>query len=714
LIALIAGAGLALAVVALAIPVEALVNRGATSKANSLPDITAPLSERSVVYAADGSVLVTLHAAENRSPVSIDQVPTQVMNAVLDTEDARFWTHGGIDLKSTVRALATNVKNGEVAQGGSTITQQLVKIAFLTPQKHLDRKVKEAVIAMRLEKKYTKRQILEAYLNTVYFGNGAYGVQAAAETYFNESIQQVTPVQAAFLAGMIRDPLGYDPILNPQDSKARRDFVLDRMVIEGHLTAFESAALKATPIPSSLTPLQQTSDTKDDYFVEQVKQILLNQSTTLGNSYSERYNALFQGGLKIYTTLDPHVQSLAEQKVADGVPKNSQGFTAALASIEPSTGKVRAIVGGPGFDSYKFDLATQALRQPGSGFKLFTLLAAYEAGYGPNDTVDGSSPCAINFPGDPDLLSQPVHNSEGDSAGALSVTLATADSVNCAFIRVGHEVGLPKVIEMAHRLGLKEDFKPYPTLIIGAQETTVLEMAGAYATLADDGVYHQPSFIDHIDDRNGKTIYRLSPVGKRVLDPQVSEMAVQTLRSVVQYGTGTAANLYDRQVAGKTGTTEQNTDAWFNGFTPQLATSVWMGDPKARTPMYDVGGVTVFGGTYPARIWAAYTQAALAGQPAVPFPQPDPSRVPGSKYIDSPQLQKDTGYVYKPPTSSSTTVAKPKPTTSSTPGSSVPSSTPISVPATLPGATPPTATRPPGPVVTVPTPTTSAPASGKH
>jgi penicillin-binding protein 1A len=701
-IALLAGLGLALAVVALAIPVEALVNHGASSKANSLPDITAPLSERSVVYAADGSVLATLHAAENRSPVSITQVPPQVINAVLDTEDARFWTHGGVDLKSTVRALASNVKSGAVAQGGSTITQQLVKIAFLTPQKHLDRKVKEAVIAMRLEKKYTKSQILEAYLNTVYFGNGAYGVQAAAETYFNKSAQQLTPVQGAFLAGMIRDPLGYDPILNPQDSKARRDFVLDRMVTQGHLATPDATALKATPIPSSLTPPLHSSDTRDDYFVEQVKQILLNQSTTLGNSYSERYNALFQGGLKIYTTLDPRLQSLAEQKVAAGVPGNSQGFTAALASIEPSTGKVRAIVGGPGFDTYKFDLATQALRQPGSGFKLFTLLAAYEAGYGPYDTIDGSSPCAINFPGDPDLLKQPVHNSEGDSAGALSLTSATAGSVNCAFIRLGHEVGLPKVIEMAHRLGLKEDFKPYPTLIIGAQETTVLEMAGAYATLADDGVYHQPTFIDHIDDRNGKTIFRSNPVGKRVLDPQISEMAVQTLRAVVQYGTGTAANLYDRQVAGKTGTTEQNTDAWFNGFAPQLATSVWMGDPKGRTPMYDVGGVTVFGGTYPARIWAAYTEAAMTGQPDVAFPTPDSSRIPGGRYIDSAQLQQDTGYVYKPPASVPSTVAKPKQTTTSTPGSSVPGS----VPSTVPGSTPPTSTRPPGPGSTVPTPTT--------
>ena len=257
--------------------------------------------------------------------------------------------------------------------------------------------------------------------------------------------------QGAFLAGMIRDPLGYDPLLNPRDSKARRDFVLDRMATLGHLTQAQANALKATPIPTTLTAPYQSSDTKDDYFVQQVEQILLNQSTTLGSTYSElqAYNALFNGGLKIYTTLNPALQVQAEQKVAAGVPPNRQGFTAALASIEPSTGEVRALVGGPGYDINKFDLATQALRQPGSGFKVFTLLAAYEAGYGPSDTIDGSSPCAINFPGDKDLLKNPVHNDEGDSSGAISVTSATANSVNCAFIRIAHEVTLPKVIEMA-------------------------------------------------------------------------------------------------------------------------------------------------------------------------------------------------------------------------------------------------------------------------
>jgi penicillin-binding protein 1A len=695
LIALLAGVALAAAVVALALPVQAVVDRGASSVDNAIANIDAPRSERSTVYASDGSVLAVLHANENRSPVSISRVPPAVINAVIDTEDSRFFTHGAVDLKSTVRALASNVQSGVVREGGSTITQQLVKTIFLTPQRHLDRKIKEAVIASRIEKKYTKNQILEAYLNAVYFGNSAYGVQAAAETYFNEDITQVTPVQAALIGGLIQDPSGYDPIANPKDSKSRRDFVLDRMAHYGHLTQVQADALKATPVPAALSKPLGTADTKDDYYVEQVKQIVLNQSTTLGNTYTERYNALFRGGLKIYTNLDPRLQDLAEQKVAGGIPANRQGFTGALASIEPATGKVRAIVGGPGFDTYKYDLATQAFRQPGSGFKIFTLLAAYEAGYAPNDSVDGSSPCAIDFPGfSHDYLKKPANNSEGNASGAISVLSATANSVNCAYLRIAHEVGLPKVVDMAHRLGLSEKFLAVPSIVIGSEGVTVLEMAGAYATLATDGVYHQPSFIDRVVDRTGATIFKNSPTGKRVLDPQIARLAAQTLRSVVQYGTGTAAALPDRPVIGKTGTTEHNTDAWFNGVTPQLATSIWMGDPKARTPMFNVGGITVFGGTYPARIWHAYTEAALLGQPAFDFIGPDPSKIPGYRFISSPSLQRDTGFSGAP-----TTLF---PTHRTFPPNGGPSPT---VPGTPPPAAPPTAKPPPttkGPPPTAP------------
>ncbi|MDQ1398166.1 MAG: hypothetical protein QOF81_1697 [Acidimicrobiaceae bacterium] len=644
-IALVAGITLALGITGLAIPVSALINGATDSIPNPLLDIFKQQAQRSIVYAADGTVLAVLHATENRSPVTLDQVPKNLIDAVLDTEDARFFTHGGIDIKSTVRALASDVKSGAAVQGASTITQQLVKTVLNTPEKTLDRKVKDAVISSRLEGRYSKNQIIEAYLNTVYFGNGAYGVQAAAETYFNENVMDVQPAQAALLAGMIRDPFGYDPLQNPHDSLARRNFVLQRMVIQHHLSQADATELAKSPIPAKLTPPTGTTNTKDDYYVEQVKQVLLNQSKTLGSNYNERYNELFKGGLRIYTNLDLNLQHLAEQSVAATVPPlaTKNGFTAALASVDPSNGKVRAIVGGPGFDQVKYDLATQGLRQPGSGFKLFTLLAAYEAGYGPNDTVESSSPCAIKFNGNTALLKTPINNDEGKGSGPISVISATANSVNCAFVRIAHEVGLSKVVEMAHRLGLQESFPLNPSLVIGSEETTVLEMAGAYATLAADGVYHQPSFIDRVVDSAGKTVFTANTAGKRVLDPQIAREAVMTLRAVVQSGTGTGAALPDRPVAGKTGTTEHNTDGWFNGFTPQLATTVWMGDPKGRTPMqYPSTPISVFGGTYPATIWHVFTEAALAGQPAISFVAPDPRRIPSGRFITSSQLRADS------------------------------------------------------------------------
>jgi penicillin-binding protein 1A len=689
IIALVAGVSLALGITGLAIPVSALMNGATDSIPNPLLDIFKQQAQRSIVYAADGTVLAVLHATENRSPVSLQQVPQDLIDAVIDTEDARFFTHGGIDIKSTVRALASDVKSGAAVQGASTITQQLVKTVLNTPEKTLDRKVKDAVISSRLEGRYSKNQILEAYLNTVYFGNGAYGVQAAAETYFNENVVDVKPVQAALLAGMIRDPFGYDPIQNPRDSLARRNFVLQRMVIQHHLTPADSTELAQTPIPAKLTPPTGTTDTKDDYYVERVKQVLLNQSKTLGSNYNERYNELFKGGLRIYTNLDLNLQHLAEQGVAATLPAlaTKNGFTAALASIDPTNGKVRAIVGGPGFDQVKFDL-TQGLRQPGSGFKVFTLLAAYEAGYGPNDTVDSSSPCAIKFNGNTALLKTPINNDEGKGSGPISVISATANSVNCAFVRIAHEVGLSKVVEMAHRLGLQESFPLNPSLVIGSEETTVLEMAGAYATLAADGVYHQPSFIDRIVDNGGKTVYTANTAGKRVLDPQIAREAVMTLRAVVQYGTGTGAALPDRPVAGKTGTTEHNTDAWFNGITPQLATTVWMGDPKGRTPMqYPSTPISVFGGTYPATIWHVFTEAALAGQPAINFQSPDFGRIPSGKLITSNQLRADSPFDLQPtvPRAFGGTV----PSSSSVPGTSV------APPPTSPGTTTPSATTTP-------------------
>ena len=714
-IALVGGVCLALAIVGVAVPVNAMITGSTSSIPNPLLDIFKQEAQQSIVYADDGSVLAVLSAAVNRTPVSLQEVPKTLIDAVVDTEDSRFFTHGAVDVKSTVRALASDVQSGATVQGASTITQQLVKTVLNTPEKTLSRKIKDAVIADRLEQRYTKDQILEAYLNAIYFGNGAYGVQAAAQTYFNEDVAQVTTVQGALLAGMIRDPQGYDPIQNPNDSKARRNFVLGRMVAQGDLSQSEATTLSAVPIPTAITVPQGNADAVEDYYVAEVKDILLNQTSILGNNYSDRYNELFEGGLKIYTNLDPRMQADADAaEKSDFPPYDTQhGFGSALASIDPSNGDVRAIEGGPGFNINKFDLATQGYRQPGSGFKLFTLLAALQQGYSPYDTIDGSGPCAVKFPGDDSLLKMPIHNDAAEGVGNISLISATANSVNCAYIRLAHEVTLPKVVDMAHALGLSESFTPYyPALVIGgAAGVTPLEMADAYATVADGGIYHAPNFISRIVDNTGSTVYTQDTTGKRVLSPQITSEALLALEAVVQYGTAMgAADLPDRPTAGKTGTTEGNTDAWFNGITPQLTTSVWMGHVTGNLKMVPPNTTrTEFGADTSTEIWHDYTEAALLGQPAINFPTPDPSEIPATMFISSAQLLADqplgTGLSTSGPPSTSLPAG---PTTSAPPGS-VPVTTPSTItPITRPTrpTTPTTSCTPPPsvPGVTFPSP----------
>ena len=297
-------------------------------------------------------------------------------------------------------------------------------------------------------------------------------------------------------------------------------------------------------------------------------------------------------------------------------------FTSSLVSIEPSTGFVRAMVAGDDFGTAKYNLATQGLRQPGSSFKPYVLLAALEAGHSPNDIVNGTSPCTIKAPG---FAPYTPGNYEGSAGGSMTITVATARSVNCAYARLGVEVGLDKVVDMAARLGLpKKRLQPYPSISLGAEEATPLEMASAYATIANDGFYRQPRFVERVLDRRGKVVFEGPDEGRRAVSPETARVAISVLRAVVERGTGTRARLAGREVAGKTGTSQEYENAWFVGFTPQLATAVWMGSPVGNVPMTSVGGIRVVGGSYPARIWNAYMTDALAGLPSVPFPSSGP------------------------------------------------------------------------------------------
>lgn len=674
---MVAGTGLAVGLILLAPQVRGVLTAGDAGDAEELGAL-GEISQNSLVYDREGDLLAVLHAEENRSPVALDKVPDHVVNAILDVEDDRFWVHSGVNLRSALRALMTNVESGEVRQGGSTITQQLVKNALLTPEKSVDRKVKEAVLALRLEDKLSKQEILERYLNIVYFGNGAYGIQAAAETYFNTDVARLRPVDAALLAGILRNPVGYDPVKKPESARARRDLALNRMVAHKHLTSTEADQLRKEPVPTKVfTPLPPP----DDYFVEEVKQRLLDDKR-LGETPQERYNAVFKGGLKITTTLDPAYQRLAELH-RDRVlpPRITRGkFTSALVSVEPSTGYVKAMVAGDDFAKARYNLATQGKRQPGSSFKTFVLLAALEEGHGPNDTIDGTSPCTLKIPGfDP----YTPGNYEGSSGGVMSVTDATAKSVNCAYARLGANVGLEKVVSMATKLGLPKDrLDAFPSISLGAEEATPLEMAAAYAGIANDGMYRPPSFVEKVTDRNGKVLFEGPVKGTRAISPQTARVATQVLRAVVDRGTGTAARQRSRQVAGKTGTSQEWQNAWFVGYTPQLSTAVWMGSPVGNVSMKNVGGRNVTGGSYPARIWGAYMAAALADVPAVKF------LVPTSKVLEKPKRIKDKY-----------STSKPKPrvarTTTSVPGASSEDTSP------LPGEAPPP-TIPPAPPATPP------------
>ena len=481
------------------------------------------------MLAADGSVLAALHVEIDRQPVPLSEIPDHLVDAVLAVEDAEFFIHDGVNLRATLRALVRNVDEGETVQGGSTITQQIVKAELVGDAQTIDRKAREAVLARRLEESMTKAEILERYVNTVYFGNGAYGAQAAAETYFGIDAADLDVPQSAFLAGMIGNPNAFDPIRHPEASRARRDLALGRMAELGSLTEEDAESLSDTPLP---TEIRQVLPTPDSYFVEEVKQQLLDDRR-LGPSRKDREQALFRGGLRIHTTLDPRAQAMATTARDDvlaevsppgtevgttpinkhpktGVPRSA---TAAVVSVEPGTGAIRAMIGGPSFANDKYNIATgrgtnAVGRSGGSTFKIFVLMALLENGYVPSDSVNGSGPCTFtNIPGlDPDPYT--VKNF-GDGAGSVgTITDQTLRSSNCAYVRLGQIVG--------HRRGRSSRPRRWaspPTSIsvvsmpLGTKEVLPVDMAAAVATIAADGMYAEPYYVDRVEAADGKTIF---------------------------------------------------------------------------------------------------------------------------------------------------------------------------------------------------------------
>ena len=634
---------------------------------------------RSYVYGADGTALATLFGPENRQPVSLDAVPETVVESILAVEDAEFWEHNGVNIAAIARALFTNIDSGGVSQGGSTITQQLVKNALLNSETTFNRKIREAALALELENQLSKEEILETYLNTVYFGAGSYGVQAAAETYFAKPVTDLDWGEGALLAGLIANPSLYDPFNNPEAANRQRSIALDRLVELGRITAEEAAVFREAPLPEDrcsgdnliVLPqcqVDQVAPSTGNYFVEDVRQQLLTDPRYgLGETPEERADALYGGGLRINTTLDPRLQEAAETAVRDTVPENSLGVTAAMVSVENATGAVRAMVGGPGYETYRYNVTTQLPgRQTGSSFKSFVMLTALNQGAVPSDSIAGGG----SFPnpqGSPNPYNMP-------GAGG-SLTSITAGSSNGAYIRLGQYVGLKNVEETTRRLGLRTDFGDYPiSLPLGTLLTPPIDMASAFSAIANGGVRNPWYLVESITNADGEVIYQHAPAPERALTRQTSCLATQILTEVVRSGTATRARLPNQIAAGKTGTTDKNADAWFTGFTPYLTTSVWMGNPDENVSMANLGGVANFGGTYPAAVWRAFNLVYHEDREPQSFPTCDPTR-PGQFISSAGQLARLGPLQGRPtdpneePTTSSTV---PRPTTTRVPRTTIP------------------------------------------
>lgn len=563
------------------------------------------------VYAADGSVIAEWHAGEDRILVPYEEIPTELINAVVAIEDERFWEHDGVDPRAVARALLHNVDAGEVVEGGSTITQQYLKNVALTPEVSIDRKVEEAILAIRLEEGLDKEEILERYLNTVYLGAGSYGVGTAADRYFATPVSELSLAQSALLAALIQAPSNTDPRRHPEEAVARRAVVLDKMVELGWIEPGDADEARNAPVILADPAVQARA--VYPYFTEEVKRRLLDERA-LGGTIEERYELLFRGGLAIHTTIDPRVQAAAEAAVADVIADSAP--RAGVVAIDPRTGHVLALVGGRDFyseddASAQFNLATQGRRQAGSAFKPFTLAAALDSGWTLDRVVPGGERVEIETTSGPWL----VENYNGAVFPDLTLTEATVYSVNVVYAQMVDAIGPQRVVDLAAKVGITTELDPFHSVTLGAQEVSVLEMASAFGTFATGGVHVEPTFVTRIEDPAGELLVNSVPVVTQALETSVANGVTAALTEVVQRGTGQQARI-GRAAAGKTGTSQQHHDAWFVGYTPELTAAVWVGFPDSLVPMeHPATPYTITGGSWPAQIWARLASEALEGVP---------------------------------------------------------------------------------------------------
>ena len=563
----------------------------------------------SQVFDSHGRLITTLHSDQNRLPIDINKVPQNLQNAFIAAEDNRFYEHIGIDPIGIFRAIFANLTNRGIAQGGSTITQQLAKNAFLSQEQTLKRKIQEAMLALEIEHKYSKKEILEMYMNQIYFGQGAYGIQTAAKTYFNKDVNELTLTQCAMLAGLPKSPNYYSPFNNLNEAKKRKNVVLDQMVKYGYISAAEAEDAKNQDL--GLSKSHQSKEA-DEYasFIDYVSQ-------QVAKKYGD--DALYKEGLKIYTTMDVDKQHAAVRAMRN-LPNNytdENGLTqpqAAIVSIDPKTGHILAMVGGRGQDS--FNRASMAVRQPGSAFKPFVYLTALQHDMTPDTTMD-DQPVTYG--------SWSPKNAGGSYSGTMTLSDALAHSVNTIAVQLADKVGTKNIIANAKKMGIttldaKDDNL---AMALGGltKGVTPLEMASAYGTFANKGVHVKPTAIVKILDRDGNVLEDASTLEKeetktRVMSEREAYEMTTMLEGVIDHGTGTAAAI-GRPAAGKTGTTDDNKDAWFVGYTPDIVTAVWIGDD---TGSHSLG--EIYGGTIPAEIWKDYMSSATSDESGGDFSAP--------------------------------------------------------------------------------------------
>jgi membrane peptidoglycan carboxypeptidase len=604
--------------------------------------------ERSTILAKDGTVLATLYLDENRKVVRLDEIAPIMRKAVISIEDSRFYTHGALDVEGILRAAFANLKAGAVTEGGSTITQQLVKTVFTSGERTFARKLEEARLAFLLEREYSKDEILELYLNEVYMGRSVNGVQAASEFYFAKDAVDLTLPEAATLAGLIAAPEAFNPITQHDESLRRRNLVLDRMSALGAITPAEAEEARNTPIVLHDEMRNTNRPGRAAYFVEYIRNQILTDPTfsefgkpVVGDCSSEeggkqaRCRALYQGGLRIHTTLEPKWLGYAKDAVEGQLPL-PEDPESAVVTVEATTGAIRTLLGGTDFKNQKFDLATQGKRQPGSSFKAFTLVAALEQGMPPSKVYSMKSPLKLTSGQCASAWPEGVHNAEGGSSDTfIDMAYATAHSVNVYFVQLINDIGPEAVRDAAVRMGVKTPLEPFCGLTLGGEEVTPLDMASAYATLANDGVHCEAFAVAKIRGPKGGDVYKHRPECTQVIDPDIVARVSSLLQGVVTGGTGTRAALPGRTVAGKTGTTNDHTNGWFVGYTEkQLSTSVWVGDIAGNIPIENRGSVVgpLFGGTVPAPIWHDYMVRAVEGMPVTSFPAPPP--IPSAQVPD--------------------------------------------------------------------------------